>query len=118
MHSSAGTLAYSVRMASNTEDPATEIRVDLLLDEATRESRLWDRARGRAWRWTYDDAGHLLTVVLLVALFLWSSARESISPTVTVFVCTIAAVASWQHHRLRRRVDALVTLLEKAAAKR
>jgi protein-S-isoprenylcysteine O-methyltransferase Ste14 len=105
-------------MASNTDDRATEIHVDLLLDGATREARLWDRARGRGRRWTYDDAGHLLAVVLFVALFVWSSARESVSPTVTVFVCAIAAVASWQHHRLSRRVDALVTLIEKAAAKR
>lgn len=105
-------------MASDTDDRATEIRVDLLLDEATREARLWDRARGRAWGWTYDDAGHLLAVVVFVGMFIWSSTRETVSPAVMLLVTSFAAVASWQSHRLSRRVDALVTLLEKAVAKR
>ena len=100
-------------MAQDTDARDTDIRVDLLLDEATREARLWDRARGRMSRWTYDDAGHLLAVAMFVGLFLWSSTRESVSSTVLLLVLTFAVTASWQSFRLSRRIDALARLLEK-----
>ena len=100
-------------MAPDTDDRATEIRVDLLLDEAAREANLWDRARGRAMRLTYEDVGYLLAAGGFLALYFWNSSTERVPASVTGFVLAVGVMASWQSHRLSRRIDALARLLEK-----
>lgn len=100
-------------MAQDTDDRATEIRVDLLLDEAARDAGLWDRARGRMGRWTYEDLGYLLMVAGLGALFLWRSGPENLPPGVMLVILTFSLIANWHSFRLSRRLDALVRLLEK-----
>src|SRR5262245_43567986 len=104
-------------MATNNDDRVTDIRVDFLLDAATREAGLWDSARGRGW-WTDEDASQLLTVVGFTAMAIGSVTRDSIEPGLLFPVFAIAAAASWRSHRLSRRLDAILTLIERAAAKR
>lgn len=100
-------------MAEDTDDRASEIRVDLLLDEASREANLWDRARGRAMRWTYEDVGYVLAIGGLVAMFLWRTGAENLPSGVLLVVLVFSVAANWQSFRLSRRVDALAKLLEK-----
>jgi hypothetical protein len=100
-------------MALDTDDHATEIRADFLLDQATREARLWDRARGRVGRLTFEDLSYLLAIAGLAAMFLWRSGVESVPPPVLLLIGGLGAAGSWRAFRLSRRLDAIVRLLEK-----
>jgi hypothetical protein len=97
-------------------DPGTEIRIDLILDEATQQERLWEQARGRPWRPTYEDLSFLLAEVWFVVWFFWLGNIDTPMGLVP-FVLAIAGAMQWRQRRLESRVDGLLKLLEQTQAK-
>jgi hypothetical protein len=103
-------------MTRKTDDHGTEIRVDLLLDEAARQARLWENAKGRPWRPTFEDVGLIAAMIMMAAVVLWrmDGIPSGLLPVVMVF----ALAQQWRTQRLQRRIDAMARLLEQDTAKR